>query len=184
MRLQLISAIALGQRKQRKSVTDALGRLTNVYEDPSGLNYQTSYTYDVLNDLTQVSQGSQTRTFVYDSLKRLTSATNPENGTAGYTYDNNGNLLTRTDARGVVTTIAYDVLNRPASKTYSDGTPNIAYFYDSQSLPAGAPTFNRGYSTGRLVAVTYGGGSAGNPSALTRSAAHCASISKPIQLTI
>jgi len=47
-------------------------------------------------------------------------------------------------------------------ETYSDGTPNIAYFYDSQSLPAGAPTFNRGYSTGRLVAVTYGGGSAGN----------------------
>src|ERR1041385_4000664 len=162
MRLQLISAIALGQRKQRKSVTDALGRLTNVFEDPSGLNYQTSYTYDVLNDLTQVSQGSQTRTFVYDSLKRLTSATNPENGSAGYTYDNNGNLLTRTDARGVVTTIAYDVLNRPTAKTYSDGTPNIAYFYDSQSLPAGAPTFNRGYSTGRLVAVTYGGGSAGN----------------------
>src|ERR1051326_6270506 len=42
--------------KQRKSVTDALGRLTNVYEDPNGLNYQTSYTYDVLNDLTQVSR--------------------------------------------------------------------------------------------------------------------------------
>src|ERR1043165_10113093 len=26
--------------KQRKSVTDAQGRLTNVYEDPNGLNYQ------------------------------------------------------------------------------------------------------------------------------------------------
>ncbi|HEY3102502.1 MAG TPA: RHS repeat domain-containing protein [Pyrinomonadaceae bacterium] len=61
--------------KSRKSVSDALGRLTGVYEDPSGLNYQTSYSYDVLNDLTQVSQGSQTRTFIYDSLKRLTSAT-------------------------------------------------------------------------------------------------------------
>ncbi len=128
-----------------------------MYEDPSGLNYQTSYSYDVLDDLTTVSQGVQTRSFVYDSLKRLTSATNPESGTAGYSYDNNGNLLTRTDARGIVTTLAYDALNRSTSKTYSDGTPSIAYFYDAQAMPAGAPTFDRGYSTGRLVAVTYGG---------------------------
>jgi len=35
----------------------------------------------------------------------------------------------------------------------------VSYFYDSQSLPTGAPPFDRGYSTGRLVAVTYGSGS-------------------------
>jgi hypothetical protein len=39
--------------------------------------------------------------------------------------------------------------------------PVVAYFYDSQSLPSGAPSFSRGYSTGRLVAMTYGRGSAG-----------------------
>jgi RHS repeat-associated protein len=149
--------------KARKSVTDALGRLTTVYEDPSSLNYSTGYTYDVLNNLTQVSQGSQTRTFAYDSLKRLTSAANPESGTVSYTYDNNGNLLTRTDARSITTTIAYDVLNRPTSKSYNDSpqTPTVNFYYDSQSLPSGAPSFTRGYSTGALVAVTYGGGSAG-----------------------
>jgi RHS repeat-associated protein len=149
--------------KSRKSVSDALGRLTTIYEDPSSLNYSTSYTYDVLNNLTLVSQGSQTRTFAYDSLKRLTSATNPESGTVSYTYDNNGNLLTRTDARSITTTIAYDVLNRPTSKSYNDNpqTPTVNFYYDSQSLPSGAPSFTRGYSTGALVAVTYGGGSAG-----------------------
>jgi RHS repeat-associated protein len=149
--------------KSRKSVSDALGRFTSVYEDPAGLNYQTSYTYDVLNNLTQVSQGSQTRTFACDSLKRLTSATNPESGTVSYTYDNNGNLLTRTDARSITTTIAYDVLNRPTSKSYNDSpqTPTINFYYDSQTLPSGAPSYSRGYSTGALVAVTYGGGSAG-----------------------
>jgi RHS repeat-associated protein len=149
--------------KARKSVSDALGRLTTIYEDPSSLNYSTSYSYDVLNDLTQVSQGSQTRTFAYDSLKRLTSATNPESGTVSYTYDNNGNLLTRTDQRSITTTIAYDVLNRPTSKSYDDSpqTPTVNFYYDSQTLPSGAPSFTRGYSTGALVAITYGGGSAG-----------------------
>lgn len=81
-----------------------------------------------------------------------------------YSYDNNGNLLTRTDARSITTTIAYDVLNRPTSKSYNDSpqTPTVNYFYDAQTLPSGAPTFDRGYSTGRLVAVTYGGSSAGD----------------------
>ncbi|HEV8589320.1 MAG TPA: RHS repeat-associated core domain-containing protein [Pyrinomonadaceae bacterium] len=147
--------------KSRKSVSDALGRLTSVYEDPAGANYQTTYSYDVLDDLITVNQGVQTRSFVYDSLKRLTGATNPESGTISYSYDNNGNILTKIDARSITTTIAYDALNRPTAKTYSDGTPNVAYFYDAQALPGGAPSFDRGYSTGALVTVTYGGGSAG-----------------------
>lgn len=165
--------------KSRKSVSDALGRLTSVYEDPSSLNYQTSYTYDVLNDLTQVSQGSQTRTFAYDSLKRLTSATNPESGTVTIdAYDNNGNVLVTTDARAVSTHVSYDELNRPTRRWYNNSsntssttngnlpsgvaaTDEVAFYYDSQTLPSGAPSFTRGYSTSALVAVTYGGGSAG-----------------------
>ncbi|HZT59980.1 MAG TPA: hypothetical protein VFA21_15325, partial [Pyrinomonadaceae bacterium] len=118
----------------RKSVTDALDRLTSVYEDPSNLNYLTNYTYDVLGNLRTVTQGTQTRTFVYDSLSRLTSATNPESGTVGYTYDNDGNLQTKTDARGVIATYAYDHLNRNITVTYSGGgttTPTVSRYYDS-----------------------------------------------------
>lgn len=92
--------------KARKSRSDALGRLIEVYENPASLNYLTSYAYDALGNLTAVTQGSQTRSFVYDSLKRLQSATNPESGTVSYSYDNNGNLLTKTDARGIVSTYA------------------------------------------------------------------------------
>jgi RHS repeat-associated protein len=149
--------------KVRKSVSDALGRTTSVYEDPSGLNYQTSYSYDTLDNLITVTQGVQTRTFGYDSLKRLTSVTNPESGTINFGYDNNGNLTSRLDARSITTTMAYDVLNRITSKSYNDSpqTPTINYYYDSQTLPGGAPSFDRGFATGRLVAVTYGGTSAG-----------------------
>ena len=131
--------------KSRKSVSDALGRLTTVYEDPSGVNYSTSYVYDVLGDLTTVSQGSQTRTFAYDSLKRLTSATNPESGTVSLTYDNNGNLTSKTDARSITTTYSYDAINRAATRSYSDGTPTVTYTYDSTSVAN---------SKGRLTSVS------------------------------
>lgn len=44
-------------------------------------------------------------------------------------------------------------------RTYSDSTPAVNYYYDSQALPSGVPVFNRGKSAGMLVAVTYGGAS-------------------------
>jgi RHS repeat-associated protein len=149
--------------KARKSVSDALGRTTSVYEDPSGLNYQTGYAYDTLDNLVSVTQGVQTRTFAYDSLKRLTSVSNPESGTTSFSYDNNGNLTSKLDARSITTTITYDALNRIASKSYNDSpqTPMLNFYYDAQTLPSGAPSFDRGFATGRLVAVTYGGTSAG-----------------------
>jgi RHS repeat-associated protein len=175
--------------KQRISKSDGLGRLTDVWEIRTAdsvtgteavtfpnhsevtAGYRTKYSYDALDDLTQVTQQvgttgtTQTRTFSYDGLKRLTSAFNPESGTITYGYDNNSNLLTKTDSRvpAVTTTYSYDALNRVNSRTHSDGTPAVAYKYDAQSLPANyPPSFNRGSSTGRLVAVNYGGTSAGN----------------------
>jgi YD repeat-containing protein len=76
-------------------------------------------------------------------------------------YDNNGNLTSKNDARNITTTLGYDSLNRLTSKSYNDTpqTPPVYFYYDAQSLLTGAPTFTRGYSIGRLVAVTYGSGS-------------------------
>ncbi|MGH9325132.1 MAG: hypothetical protein ACRD2B_00370, partial [Terriglobia bacterium] len=99
------------QGKARETCSDGLGRMTEAFEDPSGLNYETTYSYDALDNLLSVTEGSQTRTFVYDSLSREISATNPESGTVTYTHDANGNVETRKDARGITTTYAYDALN-------------------------------------------------------------------------
>ena len=60
-----------------------------------------------------------------------------------YAYDADGNVLSRTSARGVVRTYAYDAAGRRVSVSYSDGTPSIAYAYDR---------------AGRLVSVTDAAG--------------------------
>ena len=43
----------------------------------------------MIDNLTTSHRASPTQTFVYDSLKRLTSTTNPESGTVSYQHDNN-----------------------------------------------------------------------------------------------
>jgi RHS repeat-associated protein len=152
--------------KMRKSCADGLGRMTGVWEDPNVLNYPTSYTYDALDNLLSVTQsGSRQRTFTYDSLSRLTQSANPESGAACYGtvsngvcqqngYDANSNLIYRTDARGILTTYAYDALNRIATKSFSDGTGSVTFGYDNPN--AWGRTLTN--TTGRLVTIGTGDG--------------------------
>lgn len=145
--------------KQKKSVTDALGRLVKVYEpNTSGaLSLETNYEYDSRGNLLRVLQGQQTRAFTYDELGRLKTTINPETeAQTTYTYDEASNLISRTDARGVITSYSYDQLDRVLQKTYSDSTPSVSYFYDNASaipanlLPAG---FSVGSALGRLAGL-------------------------------
>ena len=118
-------------RKNRQFV-DSLGRLTQLIEDPNGMNYSTTYSYDVLGNLTQVNQGVQTRNFIYSSLGRLLSASNPESGTTTYSYLDSGDIASRTDARSVTASLTYDAMHRVITKSYSgDGgvTPSVTYSY-------------------------------------------------------
>jgi RHS repeat-associated protein len=130
--------------KARTLVSDALGRVTDVYEDPAGSNFHTQYTVDPLGNVRTVKQinstqggTNQTRSYAFDTLGRLTSANNPESGTVSYTYDGVGNVLTRKDALAKVTTYTYDALNRPLTVSYSDGTPGATYGYDGVTNGAG-----------------------------------------------
>jgi len=152
----------------RKSCRDGLGRVTQVFEDPIGLNYETDYGYDALNNLVSVTQNGSSsaiarlRTFTYDSLSRLLCASNPETssarctaaalngyitGTTGYNYDANGNVSKRTaplhnqnSTATVTTTYNYDALDRLISKTYSDGTASVQFGYDGTALSGCATT--------------------------------------------
>jgi RHS repeat-associated protein len=164
------------QRVQRISQVDGLGRLASVCEvsgnltvgiagsqsaaacaqDIGGTGFLTTYAYDALDNLTSVAQGPlNARSFIYDSLSRLTSSANPEAGTTTYTYDADGNVLTKKDARSITSTYVYDALNRVTSRTYSDGTPTVAFYYDQSSVWG----VSLGSSVGRLTSNNVWNGS-------------------------
>jgi RHS repeat-associated protein len=155
--------------KVRATLTDALGRITTVVEDPGNKNYTTTYSYNALDDLIHVNQSGRTRDFAYDSVKRLIAARNPENASAQnppslpcggatngfngvwttcYGYDSNGNLTSKMDNRNVQIGYTYDPLNRMTAKNYPPGTPPVTYTYDTASN-----------GIGRLASIGSGGSS-------------------------
>lgn len=161
--------------RQRWTRSDAFGRLVEAVEpnpaettaavSASG-NIATSYAYDQLDQLTGITQGSQTRSFKYDSLGRLTrqklaeqTATINDSGTYvgsggsgatwsdAFVYDTRSNITQRTDARGVKSNFSYlvssnpDPLNRLQSVSYDTSSADTTYTINS------APTITFEYMT-------------------------------------
>jgi RHS repeat-associated protein len=161
--LQSIGPAPAGENPKRKqSEYNSIGQLTSICEittlagngacaqTTAATGYWTKYAYDVLGNLLTVSQNAQSstqsRTYTYDSVSRLTSETNPETGTITYAYDTDatcgtskGDLVKSTDAAGNVTCFAYDQLHRVTSVTYPSGpnsgnTPSKHFVYDSATV--------------------------------------------------
>lgn len=161
-----------------RDTSDSLGRLQQVMElgtVANPLSLETDYVYDALNNLQSVNQhgtngeAARTRSFTYDAMSRLVTATNPESGTICYGlhgppsgcvngYDANGNLLVKISGSGIVF-YNYDALNRLTSKQYQDGTPTVNYHYDEPSV--GWSTYALTNTIGRLSSASVGGA---NPS--------------------
>jgi YD repeat-containing protein len=101
---------------------DVEGRVVEVAVDPAGLNLRTRYTWDAQGRQLSVTEGfgsanpRQVR-YTYDALGRRTSEI-LEAGTADFTtsyaYDDNDNMVARTDALGAITRYTYDAANRCA----------------------------------------------------------------------
>ncbi|HEY7531590.1 MAG TPA: RHS repeat-associated core domain-containing protein, partial [Nitrospiraceae bacterium] len=139
--------------------------------------YRSIYTYDSMDDLIKVKQqigtsGTiQNRFFMYDSLRRLIRARNPEQNVASglalsdpltsnsqwsvaYVYDPASNLSQKTESRAnaqgslLQINYTYDELNRLLTRGYLNdpsATPAVSYSYDSTAV------LN---SNGRLTSVT------------------------------
>jgi RHS repeat-associated protein len=141
---------------------DGLGRLIAVTEqDPTSgsLTQTTNYSYDLLNNLAQVNQGGQIRSWKWDAMGRLlyenipeqTATINDGTGTmrsCKWTYNDFGLVTTKTDARGVLVFYGYDGLNHLTSITYNTtSAPGVA-----ATLPVGL-SYD---SAGRIISGTVG----------------------------
>ncbi|CAM8819996.1 RHS repeat protein [Burkholderia pseudomallei] len=114
-------------------------------------NTKTTYAYDALDRLTQVTDPSGLNTtYQYDGLSDETKLTSPDTGVTAKTYDAAGNVLTATDANGNTVTYTYDANNRRLSASYADSTQNITYTYDEPNSVTGCTT---SYPVGHLTRV-------------------------------
>jgi RHS repeat-associated protein len=145
--------------KWKKYEMDGLGRLVKVFEPrPGGGTYETSYLYNAAGKLKQVVMPrdgvTQNRYFNYDATAgtRLLSAQNPENGSVSYSYNSDGTLNFKTDAKGIKTEYSYDQHQRVSQmrKLPNGSTENrcerVDYFYDE----------NGGFNSGRLTRMRWG----------------------------
>ena len=155
------------------TTVDTFGRIIKVSEGSEA--YITQYGYDVLGNLLCVEQHGgvtgtgcssaqsqdasspwRVRRFTYDTLSRLITTTNPETGFGHpitYSYDTNGNVLTKTDSNGNVTNYSptgfpIDSLGRVTKKTYTVVSPTVATAPVSYSYDSGVNGI--GYRTGML----------------------------------
>ncbi|HNU09585.1 MAG TPA: hypothetical protein PKO33_17585, partial [Pyrinomonadaceae bacterium] len=154
--------------KKRMGYSDALGRMVRVVEDPGGQDINTKdlatdYVFDTLGNLRKTIQGEQSRYFTFDSLGRLLYSKQPEQNantafsytdpvtsnsqwSVKYEYDDNGNITRTTDARGVYVDGTYDNFNRLKSRSYSDDTPDVTFWYDGKGLTS-VPDYSKGKTT-------------------------------------
>lgn len=121
-------------------IYDAAGNRTSKTDKRT--NVTSTFSYDPLYELTQVLQGtSTTESYSYDGVgNRLSSlgvspyAYNTSNQLASYpgvtyTYDNNGNTLTKVTSTGT-TRYAWDFENRLASVTLPGSGGTVSFKYD------------------------------------------------------
>ena len=98
------------------------------------------------------------RTFNYDPTRigLLQNESSPERGTISYTYENNGNLKTRTDASGNVVIYSYDNANRLINIDYPGTEYDVTNIYDNADnlRHITTPTVDRGYAFDAMNRVT------------------------------
>jgi len=145
-------------------VYDALGNLRKVSQDvapntqyPQGVQQRRYFMYDSLGRLIRaknLEQGNFTADTDFPTLTDATSGTSINQWSTGYSYDANGNLSKRRDARNVTTTYLYDNINRLTQTNYSDGTPYTLRTYDKASTN-GRGLFYADYESSTSGTINY-----------------------------
>ncbi|EPG84356.1 polymorphic toxin type 10 domain-containing protein [Leptospira santarosai] len=138
----------------KRIVKDARGQILYVEDfSTDGTQAKIGFCYDIsgnrikksdLNDANAMScpntlvgvptkdtSGRNQAYWSYDAFGKLRGESDPDLGVSFYTYNNFGDLISSTNAKGITTTLSYDGIGRILTKSIPEG--NIAYTYDSFS---------------------------------------------------
>lgn len=108
--------------------TDAFGNIVEILDPEGGL---AKYKYDHLGNLVEVTDPEgNSYSIEYDTLQRKRRIIDPDSGLTTMEYDLAGNIIFVTDNKGTVTSYVYDKIGRVVSKSYSNSSQKVEYFYD------------------------------------------------------
>jgi RHS repeat-associated protein len=157
---------ALGHRTV---LTDANGAVTTYQYDGLNRLVETNYladgetvstSYDALGNRTAMTDTLGLTSYIYDSLSRPITITDPFTGTVGYGYDPVGNRTDLFYPDGKVVTYTYDMDNRLVQvEDWAEGV--TAYEYDAAgrlittTLPNGVVTTNQYDNANRLTQLAH-----------------------------
>jgi RHS repeat-associated protein len=123
---------------------------------PTAAQETTAYSYNPSGQMTGMTDPAGNHwSWAFDVLGHQTDANDPDTGDTTQTYDDAGNVLTSTDARGDTLAYSYDALNRKVAE-YKDssgasGTLLAGWSYDTAKK-------------GQLASsISYSGSTAGSP---------------------
>jgi RHS repeat-associated protein len=156
---------------------DGLDRLTRLLDNKGVATIaDRQYQYNTVSQITQISEPSTTRSYVYDAVDRLTSAgyTNPAQPPENYVYDSVGNRtssqlsasygyqpfnrMTNTSTA----TFVYDANGNLTSKTDGTGTRTFAWDFENRlkqvMLPSGNTITYKYDAVGRRIQRARTGG--------------------------
>jgi RHS repeat-associated protein len=131
---------------------DALNHLASVTQPWTGAGggaATTSYGYDVQDHLSQVTDANGTVTsFTFSDRDLLTREASEVSGITDYSYNDHGEKIGETDARGVTLTRTLDALDRVTFVDTPDNNLDTTYVYDDPGVS---------FSKGRLTAISRSG---------------------------
>lgn len=140
--------------RQRRYTYDVMNRVLAVDYLMDG--QQDNFTYDAFGDLTQIANADTTYNYQYTARHEMKSKTDTRlNKSLLWTYDNVGNLATKTDYQGEVTQYQYDSTDKLVAEQNA-GYLQVSYHYDgagrliNRILSNGAQTDYHYDADGRL----------------------------------
>jgi RHS repeat-associated protein len=131
---------------------DAAGRTTAVNHTLAANTLQGfTYNLDAAGNRTGVTSTAGSESYTLDALSRITNVSYPGGSSVSYTYDHNGNRLTKT-AGGTTSSYTYDA----AGELTSDGTNTYTYDANGNLTARGSDSFSYDAAS-RMTGATVGG---------------------------